>query len=115
MKIYLIVGFTLLVAVAVVFMVSQTVFMRGFASVENAEMQEQVKRAKAAVTWDLTELGAAARSSSARDETLAFLEYGDPRYIDSSFPPSFFTGFGASVAAILDEARSHPLGPGLRP
>ena len=62
-KIYLIVGLTLLVAVAVVFMVSQTVFMRGFASVENADMQEQIKRAKAAVTWNLTELGAAARSA----------------------------------------------------
>jgi len=101
-KIYLIVGLTLLVAVAVVFMVSQTVFMRGFATVENAEMQEQIKRAKAAVGWDLTELSAAARSYSSRADTLSFLQYRDPNYADSSFPTSFFTGFDANAAAILD-------------
>lgn len=101
-KIYLIVGFTLLVAVAVVFMVSQTVFMRGFASVENSEMQEQIKRAKAAVSWDLSELSAAARSYSSRADTLSFLQYGDPNYADSGFPTSFFTGFDANAAAILD-------------
>ena len=73
LKIYLIVGFTLLVAVAALFMVSQTVFMRGFVSVEKAEMQEQIKRAKAALSWDLTEVTAAARSYASNGDIVTVL------------------------------------------
>ena len=107
LKIYLIVGFTLLVAVAVVFMVSQTVFMRGFASVENAEMQEQIKRAKAAVGWDLLEVSAAARSYSSNDDLLAALRTEEPVATGGvSLPTSFFTGFHVNTAAILDSQGS---------
>jgi diguanylate cyclase (GGDEF)-like protein/putative nucleotidyltransferase with HDIG domain len=109
------VGLTLLVAVAVVFMVSQTVFMRGFTSVENAEMQEQIKRAKAAVTWNLAELSSAARSYSSRDDILAFLRYRDPKYADSGLPTSFFTGFDANAAAIFDEYGTVVWGRGFDP
>jgi diguanylate cyclase (GGDEF)-like protein len=101
LKIYLIVGLTLLVAVAIVFLVSQTLFMQGFASVENAEMQKQIERAKAAVAWDLTELSAAARSYAARDDTLALVKQGDAEYTDVGLPTSFFTGFNANAAALL--------------
>jgi diguanylate cyclase (GGDEF)-like protein/putative nucleotidyltransferase with HDIG domain len=103
-KIYLTVGLTLLVAVAVVFMVSQTVFMRGFESVEKSEMQEQVKRAQAAIKWRLEELSGAVTSYSSWDDTVAFLENRDPRYISSNMPDSFFTGFRASAAAIVDQS-----------
>jgi diguanylate cyclase (GGDEF)-like protein len=101
LKIYLIVGFTLLVAVAVVFMVSQTVFMRGFASVENAQMREQVKRAKAAVDWDLAEVSSAALAYSSQDDTRSLLRSRQPSYGRSAFPDAFFTGFGVDTAAVI--------------
>jgi diguanylate cyclase (GGDEF)-like protein len=102
-KIYLIVGATLLVAVAVVFMVSQTVFMRGFASVESTQAQDQIKRAQAAVTWDVLELGIAVKSYGTQGEILTFLRTKDSTYTDSSLSASFFTGVRANAAAILDQ------------
>ncbi len=101
-KINLTVGLTLLAAVGVVLLVSQTVFMRGFESVERSEVQEQVKRAQTAVKWNLDELGAAVKSYASWDDAVAFLEDRNQRFIDSNFPESFFTGFRANVAAILD-------------
>ena len=99
-KIYLIVGATLLVAVAVVFMVSQTVFMRGFSSVERTQSQNQIKQAQAAVTWSLWELGIAAKSYGSQDEVLAFLRSEGPSYAGLS--ESSFSGVRASAAAIID-------------
>jgi diguanylate cyclase (GGDEF)-like protein len=105
LKIYLIVGLTLLVAVAVIFLVSQTVFMRGFASVEKTEMQEQVSRASAAIAWSLSELGAAVQSHSSQDETVAYLDPADPagqRPPESTFNRTFFATFAIDAVAILD-------------
>ena len=102
LKIYLIVGFTLLAAVAIVFMVSQTVFMRGFASVENAEMQEQIKRAEAAVDSQMKELSAAARSAPQKD-IATFLRSRDQKELQTGLPSSFFSGFNANAAAVLDD------------
>jgi diguanylate cyclase (GGDEF)-like protein len=100
-KIYLIVGATLLVAVAVVFMVSQTVFMRGFSSVESTQSQDQIKRAQAAVTWNLLELGIAVKGHGS--DVLAFLHSKDPSLADASLPGSFFSGVRANAAAIIDQ------------
>ena len=50
----------------------------------------------------MTELGTAARSY-AGDDTVAFLQSGDPKYTAAAFPGSFFTGFNANAAAILDK------------
>ena len=98
-KIYLIVGATLLVAVAVVFMVSQTVFMRGFASVENTEAQDQIKRAQAAVTWNVMELGIAVKSyRSEDDDPRTSCSPKIPPYVDSELSESFFAGVKANAA-----------------
>ena len=102
-KIYLIVGATLLVAVAVVFLVSQTVFMRGFSSVENTEARDQIKRAQAAVTWNVLELGIAVKSYGSQDEALNFLLSKDSTYTDSSLSASFFKGVSANAAVVLDQ------------
>ena len=111
-KIYLIVGLTLLIAVAVIFLVSQTVFMRGFKSVENTQMQEQIKRAQAAVNWNLVELGGDVVSYASWDDTITFLEQRDQKYIDSNLPKTFFTGFKANLAVILDQDGSVVYGTG---
>ena len=111
-KINLTVGLTLLAAVGVVLLVSQTVFMRGFETVEQSEVQEQVKRAQTAVKWNLDELGAAVKSYSSWDDSVAFLEDGNQRFIDSNFPDSFFTGFKANMAAMLDETGALVWGSG---
>ncbi len=74
--------------------------MRGFETVEQSEVQEQVKRAQTAVKWNLDELGAAVKSYSSWDDSVAFLEDGNQRFIDSNFPDSFFTGFKANMAAM---------------
>ena len=73
-KTYLLMGATLLVAMLVVYAVSQTVFMRGFANVEARQMQDQVKRAQAAIAQNLAELDADVFSYSSWDDTVAFLE-----------------------------------------
>ena len=114
-KIYLILGATLLVAVAVVFMVSQTVFMRGFTAIEQTEAQDQIKRAQAAITWNVMELNVAVKSYRSQDDILAFLQSRDSSYIDSELPASFFTGVKANAVAILDQKRHPRLGPRLRP
>jgi diguanylate cyclase (GGDEF)-like protein len=100
-KIYVIVGLTLLVAVAVVFMISQTVLVRGFENVENAEMQEQVKRAQAAISASLGELETAAQSQSIRGEIAEFFRSGGQASIGDIFPASFFAGFNANAVALL--------------
>ena len=102
-KIYLILGGTLLVAVAVVFMVSQTVFMRGFAAVENTEAQDQIKRAQAAITWNVMELNVAVKSYRSQSDILAFLQSRDSSYIESALPASFFAGVKTNAVAILDQ------------
>ena len=77
-------GLTLLLAVVVIFVVSQTVFMRGFARVETTEVEEQVKRARAAVSQNLAELSADVFSYSSWDDTVAFLKDKNQVYIDAN-------------------------------
>jgi diguanylate cyclase (GGDEF)-like protein/putative nucleotidyltransferase with HDIG domain len=103
LKIYLLMGTTLLVAVAVVFFVSQTVFMSGFVSVENAQMREQVKLAQAAMGSKLLELSAATRAYSSGEAVSAALDTEDPSSGDAVFPTSFFSGFNANAAVLLDK------------
>jgi diguanylate cyclase (GGDEF)-like protein len=102
-KIYLILGATLLAAVAVVMLVSQTVFMRGFSGIENTEAQDQIKRAQAAITWNVMELNVAVKSYRSQNDILAFLQSRDPSYIDSELPASFFAGVKANAVALLDQ------------
>jgi sensor domain CHASE-containing protein len=101
-KIYLIVGATLLVAVVVVFLVSQTVFMRGFESVESAEAQDQIKRAQAAVSWNVMELGIAVKGYRSDEDILGFLQSRNPAGIESELAESFFAGVKANALAIVD-------------
>jgi len=100
-KTYLLVGTTLLAAILVVYVVSQTVFMRGFANVETRQMQDQVKRAQAAIAQNLAELDADVFSYSSWDDTVAFMETSDQAYVDSNLPDSFYTGFKANVAVFV--------------
>ena len=100
-KTYLVVGLTLLVAVVVIFVVSQTVFMRGFARVETAEVEEQAKRARAAVSQNLAELSADVFSYSSWDDTVSFLKDKNQAYIDTNLVDSFFTGFKANMAVFV--------------
>ena len=102
-KIYLIVGATLLVAVAVVFMVSQTVFMRGFESVESADAQNQMQRAQAGLNWNVMELGVAIKGYRSDEDVLAFLGSHDPGNIESKLTESFFAGVKSNAVAILDK------------
>ena len=126
-KIYLVVGLTLLIAVGVIFVVSQTVFMRGFAAVETSEMQEQLKRAKSAVAQNLAELSTDVYSYSSRDDTFAFLNDKNQAYIKANLTDSLFTGFNANLAVFirndgtvvwgrgfdLASSKASPLPPGL--
>ena len=101
-KIYLIVGATLLAAVAVVFLVSQTVFMRGFESVERSEAQDQMQRVQAAVTWNVMELGVAVKGYRSDEEMISYLKTRDPAEIESVLSETFFAGVKANAMAILD-------------
>jgi diguanylate cyclase (GGDEF)-like protein len=101
-KIYLLLGATLLVAVAVVFLVSQTVFMRGFKAAEKSEVQDQIGQAQAAVTWEGTELGMTVKSCLPHDQILSFLQFTDGAGGDP-LPQSFFTAARVCAAALLDQ------------
>ena len=100
-KTYLLVGVTLLAAVIVVYAVSQTVFMRGFANVERAQMQDQVQRAKAAISQNQAELDAAVYSYASWDDTIGFIESGDQAYIDNNLPEGFYIGFEANLGVFV--------------
>jgi len=100
-KTYLLVGVTLLAAVLAVYVVSHTVFLRGFTSVEHAQMQDQVKRAQAAVAQNLAELDADCFSYASWDDTVAFLRTGDQSYIENNLPDSFYTGYKANLAVFV--------------
>jgi len=100
-KTYLLMGCTMIIAVAVIFAVSQTVFMRGFASVETTDMHDQVKRARAALAQNLAELNAAVYSYSSWDDTVTFIEDENETYVQANLVGSFFTGFKANLAAIV--------------
>jgi diguanylate cyclase (GGDEF)-like protein/PAS domain S-box-containing protein len=98
---YLLMVLTLVGAVFAVEVISQTVFMRGFANVERTQMQDQVKRAQSAVRQDLDALGADVFSYSAWDDTVRFIETGNQGFVDSNLTDSFFTGFRANLAVIV--------------
>ena len=88
-------------AVIAVYVVSQTVFMRGFTNVEAAQMQDQVQRAQAAISQNLAELDADVFSYSSWDDTIAFINGAAPAYVDSNLPYSFYTGFEANAVAFV--------------
>jgi diguanylate cyclase (GGDEF)-like protein/putative nucleotidyltransferase with HDIG domain len=100
-KIYLVLGLTLLVGIGVIFVISQTVFMRGFSVVETREVEEQVQRARAAVAQNLAELSADVYSYSSRDDTAAFLNNKNEDYVKANLGNSFFTGVAANVAVFV--------------
>ena len=100
-KTYLLMALTLLAAVFTVEVVSQTIFMRGFANVERAQMQDQVKRAQAAVSQDLSGLTAEVLSYSAWDDMVRFVETGDKSFVENNLADSFYTGFKTNLAVIM--------------
>jgi diguanylate cyclase (GGDEF)-like protein/putative nucleotidyltransferase with HDIG domain len=99
-KTYLIVGVTLIAAVAAIFVVSQTVLMRGFTKVETAEVQEEVARAKAALNRELKELSATTFGYASWDDTVAFLEGRNQAYPETNLSDSFFTGSGVNLVVM---------------
>jgi PAS domain S-box-containing protein len=98
---YLLVGATLLATMIVVYYASQTLFMRGFANVETAQMQDQIKRAELAISQNLAELDADVFNYASWDDTVAFIGTGDQAYVDNNLPASFYTGFKANLAVFV--------------
>ena len=94
---------TLLATVFTVEVVSQTIFMRGFANVERAQMQDQVKRAQAAVSQDLSGLTAEVLSYSAWDDMVRFVETGDKSFVENNLADSFYTGFKTNLSGHREE------------
>ena len=100
-KIYLVLGLTLAVALMMLYIVSETVFMRGFAAVERREVQEQILRARTALDRDLSLLRTAAFDYGAWDDAISFLEDGNQDFIDRNLVDSFYTSFALNVAVFL--------------
>ncbi len=111
-KTYLIVGATLITAVAAIFVLSQTVLMRGFAEVETGEVREEVARARAALDQELTELGTTAYGYSSWDETVAFVEGRNQVYPETNLTDSFFTGSGINLVILARNDGTVALGKG---
>ncbi len=100
LKTYLIVGATLVTAVAAIYLVSQLVLMRSFSTVETKEVHEEVARAQAALDQELADLNAVVYDYSSSDDTAAFLEEQNQAYIDANFGDSFFTANDVDLAVM---------------
>ncbi|MHB8791992.1 MAG: CHASE4 domain-containing protein [Thermoleophilia bacterium] len=87
-KTLLIIGLTLIVLLAVFFLISSTVLLRGFEEIEAQETQQDVQRSIDSLDNDLASLENTTRDWAVWDDTYAFVSEGDDDYIktiESSF------------------------------
>lgn len=87
-KTLLIIGLTLVILLAVFFLISSTVLLRGFEDIEAQETQQDVQRSIDSLDNDLASLENTTRDWAVWDDTYAFISEGDDDYIktiESSF------------------------------
>jgi len=89
-KTLLIIGVTLAGLIAILYIVSSTVLMSGFAQVEEQETRENVQRALDTLTSELDGLSSITRDYASWDDTYAFIEDANETYpkvnlVDATF------------------------------
>ena len=83
-------------------MTSQALMLGGFTALEEQAMQENLARAKNAITEDLSKLDTIAFTWAEADDTGRFMGDRDASYLRSNFPDETFVGSDFNLFMITD-------------
>ncbi len=83
-KTLIVIGATLICLIIILYATSQMVLLRSFAEIENKDAHQDVERALDAMSMELTSLSNTTAYWAAKDDTYAFIEDENPKYIGSS-------------------------------
>jgi len=112
-KTLLIIGLGLVLIVAAVYATSTLILTSGFANVEDQDTRQNVNRALAAVSDDLTELMIQSRLCCV-DDTYAFIEDGNEAYVENNLADSTFSNLRLNIDSLCRQLRPGRLRQGLR-
>ena len=101
-KILLIIGATLVALILGCFGISSTILLRGFDGLEQQATREDVQRVVSAFTDELANLSAKAANWAAWDDSYAFVQNGNNKFIQSNCSGSTFADLRLNVMLFVD-------------
>lgn len=99
-KTLIVTGLTILSLIAILFAISQGIFLNSFSKLEERETEQNVHRAQTALTDRLEGLGNISVSYSAWDDTYAFIQSENEDYIRNNFTENVFVNLQINLIAI---------------
>jgi len=101
-KILLIIGATLIALILGFFAISSTILLRGFDRLERQEARENVQRVLNAFSDELANLSAKGADWSAWDDSYAFVQNRNRKFIQSNCGPTAFTDLRLNLMVFVD-------------
>jgi diguanylate cyclase (GGDEF)-like protein/PAS domain S-box-containing protein len=95
---------TLLGVLAVVYVASNIILLRGFGALEEREMHQNVERVLDTLQHEITSLDSQASDWSIWDESYAFVRSGDPVFVQKNLPPETFARLRLNLILYVDSA-----------
>ncbi len=90
-KTLIIIGITLIALIAILYVTSRSILLRGFAELEEQSLRQNVERAMSVLSMNLATLSSSTADWAAWDDTYAFIENVNNDYIKSNLVDGTFT------------------------
>ncbi|HWQ13003.1 MAG TPA: CHASE4 domain-containing protein [Roseiflexaceae bacterium] len=103
-KTLLIISATMLGMLLAIAVPLRLIVLASFVALEEQDTRRDVERAANAIADNLAELSSTARDYSSWDETYAFIQGGNPGYVEANFGDETFETNGLSLVLLLDAA-----------
>src|SRR5688500_11363781 len=101
-KTLLIITFTLIGLVAILYFVSQTILLNSFIELENENVRQNVERGAAALLDHFSELNTTAGDWAPWDETYTFVETPNEAYIEANLADGTFSNLDLNFMLFFD-------------
>ena len=98
------IGLTIVGLIVVLYAASRTILMRGFDTLEQDYIRQDVGRVRSALLGKLDDLEIIVADWAPWDDTYEFVQDGNAEYIDSNLMGDTFTNFGINTMLFVDDS-----------
>jgi len=97
-----IISVTFVSLIVILYLISESILLGGLGEIEEENTHQSVERALSALSNDLSSLEVTADDWASWDDTYAFIEDANPKYIESNLIDETFIGLGLNFMLFID-------------
>jgi PAS domain S-box-containing protein len=99
----LLLGYSILIVFGLtIIVVAQSILLPGLAQIEANEMQKDLQRVNLMLQYQLNTMRVTASDWAEWDDTYAFMDNGNPAFLESNFPPETLSGLNFDAVVLVD-------------